>query len=309
MFKYFEKIKNDSNESFFCEIEKLSKVEFAKKNGNKPKWEQCLKDLANVEKSTLIQKQEYLFVDKEVQKQAFENLRPWRKGPYSFKNFNLDSEWNGFIKWQRIEKHLNFTNKTVLDVGCGNGYFAFLMGLKNAKFVLGLEPFLLFNYQFKAIQSLTNNTQNIAIAPLKLEQIPDCKAFDIVFSMGVLYHAKSPIEHILKLKQMLTTGGELVLETLIVEGTCGYSLTPTDRYAKMRNVWFIPSEKTLISWLKRCGFASVEVIDDSITSFEEQRKTSWIGDDSQSLEDFVEGEKTIEGYPRPRRLMLLCRVS
>jgi hypothetical protein len=88
MFADFKKITIGSNlEPFVCEIEKLSKLEFIKKNGNKPKWDNCLQELSTTDKINLILKNEYLFVDKFVKKQAFENLRPWRKGPYSFENF------------------------------------------------------------------------------------------------------------------------------------------------------------------------------------------------------------------------------
>lgn len=309
MFNYLKTIIKGSNlESFMLEVEKLSNAEFAKKNGNKSKWQNALNSLKSIEKVNLSQKDEYIFIDSLVDEKIFAEFKPWRKGPFAFQNFNLDSEWNGNLKWQRLEKHLDFENKLVLDVGCGNGYFAYCMALKKAKLVLGLEPFLLFNYQFYATQSLIKNTQHLSLAPLKLEQVPDCPQFDIVFSMGVLYHSKSPIEHILKLKKMLGNCGKLILETLIVDGEDGYSLMPKDRYAKMRNVWFIPSTQTLIAWVKRCGFTSVEIIDDSITTTTEQRKTSWIGENSASLEDFIDDDKTVEGYSRPRRLMLLCNI-
>ena len=48
---------------------------------------------------------------------------------------------------------------------------------------------------------------------------------------------------------MMAPGAELVLETLIVEGPKGYSLTPDGRYAQMRNVHCLPSIGTLESWL------------------------------------------------------------
>ena len=56
--------------------------------------------------------------------------------------------------------------------------------------------------------------------------------------MGVLYHRRSPIDHLLELKGCLQTGGELVLETLVIDGGLGEVLVPENRYAKMRNVWF-----------------------------------------------------------------------
>lgn len=58
--------------------------------------------------------------------------------------------------------------------------------------------------------------------------------------MGVLYHRRSPIDHLTDLRDCLRSGGELVLETLVIEGKQGEVLVPEGRYARMRNVWFYP---------------------------------------------------------------------
>lgn len=63
--------------------------------------------------------------------------------------------------------------------------------------------------------------------------------------MGVLYHRRSPLEHLWQLKDQLVQDGELVLETLVVEGDENTVLVPGDRYAQMRNVYFIPSALAL----------------------------------------------------------------
>ena len=131
--------------------------------------------------------------------------------------------------------------------------------------------------------------------------------FDTVFSMGVLYHRKSPFEHLEELRSFLKPGGQLVLETLVIEGDENSVLVPGDRYAQMRNVFFIPSSKALTNWLERVGFSNVRVVDEGITSQEEQRATDWMT--FHSLVDFLDPEdenKTIEGYPAPRRAVLIA---
>ncbi|WP_241650685.1 DUF1698 domain-containing protein, partial [Rosenbergiella collisarenosi] len=82
-----------------------------------------------------------------------------------------------------------------------------------------------------------------------IEQLPTSEAFDTVFSMGVLYHRRSPLDHLLQLKNQLVNGGELVLETLVTEGDEHQVLVPGERYAQMRNVYFLPSALALKSWL------------------------------------------------------------
>jgi tRNA (mo5U34)-methyltransferase len=284
-----------------------SNQNLSQKNGNIPKWDQALAYAQTISNRQITYNPPYLDLDIGVDESIVKSLIPWRKGPFSFTNFALESEWRGDIKWQRIKNHIYFKNKSVLDVGCGNGYFSCIFALNDAKVVLGLEPFLLFNYQFHFIKNLSNNLNNVLLAPLRLEELTVSAKFDLVFSMGVLYHHKSPITHLLELKNMLSDG-KLILETLVVDGDEGYALTPEGRYAGMRNVWFIPSILTLKSWLKKCGFNKIQIISDDITDLTEQRATKWLGDNPKSLDDFICDNQTIEGHPRPRRLMLICNT-
>ncbi|MEW8183876.1 MAG: tRNA 5-methoxyuridine(34)/uridine 5-oxyacetic acid(34) synthase CmoB, partial [Candidatus Thiodiazotropha endolucinida] len=131
---------------------------------------------------------------------------------------------------------------------------------------------------------------------------------DTVFSMGVFYHRQSPFAHLAELKGALRNGGELVLETLVIEGCENQVLVPRGRYAKMRNVWFIPSTETLHLWLERAGFNQVKMIDVSVTTIEEQRATEWMR--FESLADYLDPADrslTIEGYPAPRRAVFVAR--
>ena len=125
--------------------------------------------------------------------------------------------------------------------------------------------------------------------------------------MGVLYHRRSPIDHLLALRDTLRPGGELVLETLVVEGDEHTVLVPGERYAQMPNVYFLPSSLALAQWLTRAGFTNVRIVDEAITTQDEQRRTDWMT--YQSLADFLDPNdpsRTIEGYPAPRRAVLVA---
>src|SRR5690606_10840368 len=137
--------------------------------------------------------------------------------------------------------------RTVLDVGCGNGYHAWRMVGGGAELVIGIDPTLLSVVQFLTVRHFAGDIPVYVLA-LGIEDVPQgLRAFDTVFSMGVLYHRRSPLDHLLELKACLRSGGELVLETLVIDGGAGQVLVPEDRYAQMRNVWFIPSCPTLLS--------------------------------------------------------------
>ena len=106
---------------------------------------------------------------------------------------------------------------------------------------------------------------------------------------------------------VLRPGGELCLETLVIEGGAGQVLLPEGRYARMRNVWFLPTAAELLSWLKRCSFSNARVVDESDTSTEEQRSTEWMQFESlqQSL-DSHNPALTVEGLPAPRRAVIIA---
>ncbi len=241
-------------------------------------------------------------------RQALQALMPWRKGPYQVADVFIDSEWRSDFKWDRVLPHLApLRNRRILDVGCGNGYHCWRMLAQSPELVLGIEPSVLFNLQFRAIQRYLQATQ-VQLLPIGVEDIPpDLEWFDSVFSMGVLYHRKNPLEHMNQLKGFLTSGGELCLETLVVEGGVGEVLLPQDRYARMRNVWFIPSSAELIACLQRCGFSNVRLLNEEATEISEQRVTDWMRFESlaQCL-DPDDKSLTIEGLPAPRRAVVLA---
>jgi tRNA (mo5U34)-methyltransferase len=240
-----------------------------------------------------------------TQLQAF---HPWRKGPYSVFGIDIDTEWRSDWKWERLLAHIQpLTGRRVLDVGCGNGYHGWRMRGVGADFVLGIEPFLVSVMQFQVMQRYLHDPQHQVI-PIGVEDLPpNLACFDSVFSMGVLYHRRSPLDHLLELKGCLRPGGQLILETLIVEGDLETVFMPPGRYAKMRNVWFLPSIQAMILWLQRCGFTEIACINVTRTSHAEQHATEWMR--FESLADFLDpddGSKTIEGHPAPLRAIFIA---
>ncbi len=294
----------------------LSNQAYGVNNGNIPRWQKAIEEIQQQNTGYINFNSPYLTIDahdinEDLLTKSLKQIMPWRKGPYQIGGLQLDSEWRGDMKWNRVLPHIqSLKGKTVLDVGSGNGYFTYLMSLAGAEMALGIEPFLLFNYQFKSIRTLIDNPPNAFVLPLRLEEMPGADIFDTVFSMGVLYHQKDHMEHLQQLKNMMLKGGELVLETLVIDKQHGDQIIPKDRYAKMRNVWCLPSIDTLYTWLKQSGFNQIKLVDVTKTTPEEQRATHWIGDNTQSINDFLDPNDdnfTIEGLPAPKRAILIAR--
>ena len=235
-------------------------------------------------------------------------LNPWRKGPFDICGVSIDSEWRSDLKWDRIKDAIApLDDRVVLDVGCGNGYYAFRMRGMGARLVIGIDPTLLYVMQFLAINHFMQ-TKAIHVLPLRLHELPgNSMTFDTAFSMGVLYHQRSPEEHLGQLWSALRPRGELVLETLILPGDEAVARTPENRYARMRNVWLLPTLSMLEAWLASAGFDNVRLIDITDTTTDEQRTTEWMPFESlaEAL-DPADLTRTIEGWPAPCRAAVTC---
>ena len=280
------------------------------RHGLMPQWEEALRQLPIVGNNTVELKAEVRAKGAGFHglEDALHTFHPWRKGPYYVHGLHIDTEWRSDWKWDRVIPHLQpLEGRTILDVGCGNGYHCWRMVGEGAKLVIGVDPSAMFVCQFFAMKNFLRDPR-AWVVPLGIEDVPPTPGvFDTVFSMGVLYHRKSPIEHIEQLKSFLRPGGELVIETLVADGPDGYSLMPHGRYAKMRNVWFIPSVQTLERWLKRCGLKDTRTVDVNTTSTQEQRTTDWMT--FESLPDYLDpadSSRTIEGHPAPKRAVVVA---
>jgi len=294
--------------------------------GDLPQWQQSLEQLPALSASSCDFKQGVRIGEasdcspqqQEELRAALMELHPWRKGPYELFGLDIDTEWRSDWKWDRLLPHIApLQDRLVLDIGCGNGYHCWRMFGEGAQRVIGIDPSPRFVHQFYALKSFIPRAESnsppadvlpVDVLPLGIEQLPsELKALDTVFSMGVLYHRRSPIDHLLELKACLKKGGQLVLETLVIEGDESQVLVPEGRYAKMRNVWFIPSPATLLSWLRKCGFKEPRLVDVCDTSADEQRSTEWMH--FESLPDFLDPDdnrRTFEGHPAPRRAVFIA---
>jgi len=246
--------------------------------------------------------------DRRQLKEQLLQLHPWRKGPFNLFGIHIDAEWRSDLKWARLQNHIDLKDKSVLDVGCGNGYYLYRMLGAGAKTAVGIDPFLLYVMQCQAVNKYIR-TYKAAVLPLGVDDVPPgCGCFDAVFSMGLLYHRRDIKAHLADLLGFLKPGGQLILETIVLDTPGDDLLIPEGRYAKMHNVWNIPSSTRLEKWLIEAGFAEVQRIDLTKTTATEQRRTDWMT--FESLADFLDphdNTKTIEGHPAPVRAVLLAQ--
>lgn len=288
------------------------------RHGEMKKWQRCLEQLPPLTPNTfdllhqvrIGSSSEANSGEKARITGLLKQMMPWRKGPFELFGVEIDTEWRSDWKWDRVVPHITpLAGRRVLDIGCGSGYHLWRMKGAEADLVVGIDPTTLFMMQFRVMQKYLPQaiTRDVEFLPLGIEQLQPLQAFDTVFSMGVLYHRRSPLDFLQQCIDQLAPHGELVLETLVIDGDENQVLVPGERYAQMPNVWFIPSSKALCHWLERLGMRHIRVVDETPTTLAEQRSTDWM--QGQSLVDFLDVSDhslTCEGYPAPKRAVIVA---
>ena len=241
--------------------------------------------------------------DEEAIENLLSELLPWRKGPFKVNNTFIDSEWRSNLKWDRfLELDLDLKNKTILDVGSGNGYYAFRMLGLEAEAILCLEPNLTHFSQFLAINHFIK-TNKIRMLPERLEALKMKEThFDVVFSMGLLYHQRDPSKHLNSLRNRMKEGGQLVIETIVASNEYGDYLEPKGPYASMPNVHFVHTNKGFMDLAEKEGLKVISNSTDVQTTLNEQRRTKWMP--FKSYESAVletHQDITVENFPAPKR--------
>jgi tRNA (mo5U34)-methyltransferase len=216
-------------------------------------------------------------------------LMPWRKGPFELFGLFIDTEWQSFMKYNLLRPHFDLKDRRVADIGCNNGYYLFRMQEDAPAKLVGFDPSALYKTQFDFINHFA-----------KTEIVYELLT---IFCLGVLYHRSDPVAMLKQLHKGLDERGEVYLDTFMIDGDEEICLTPAGAYSKIPNIYFVPTVPALRNWCMRAGFTGFVVLETSVTTLEEQRRTDWI--EGQSLEDFLDPEdpaKTVEGYPAPKRV-------
>jgi len=237
---------------------------------------------------------------------AIRKLCPWRKGPFEIFGHMIDAEWQANLKWDRIAPSLgNLHGRKILDVGCDNGYYMFRAAAQRPKAVIGFDPSIYCAMKFELMQRFIQ-LGNVQFERLGHEHLGVFdRTFDVAMCMGILYHHASPVEVLRRVFNSIRVGGHAVIECQTIRGDGSNAIFPEGRYAKARNVYFVPTKDCLVNWAKRAGFKNVEVVSHIKLTPNEQRATDLMT--KQSLADFLDpndANLTIEGHPAPYRTAL-----
>jgi tRNA (mo5U34)-methyltransferase len=120
-------------------------------------------------------------------------------------------------RFDRIGLPLDCTGLRVLDIGCADGYFAFLMERRGADEVVAVDYRRRTSSGFdiahrllgSKVQFHDDNVYNLT--PQKYG------TFDVVLLFGVLYHLRNPLLALDTVRSITRPGGRLFVETHIID--------------------------------------------------------------------------------------------
>jgi tRNA (mo5U34)-methyltransferase len=182
--------------------------------------------------------------------------------------------------WRTIQKllPLDLSDKTLLDVGCNAGFYAFEAKRRGARRVLGVDGQRQHVRQglfVRKVLGLDVEFRRLNVYELDTRSIGQ---FDITLALGLLYHLKHPILALEKLYQV--TKELLIIETAIMppertpesfvhplgeKQMLLHPLTFVENPAEAKEQvfnWFLPGIEALKALLRTTGFDEVEMVEE-----------------------------------------------
>ncbi|NXX23501.1 CARM1 methyltransferase, partial [Podargus strigoides] len=113
-----------------------------------------------------------------------------------------------------LQNHVDFTDKVVLDVGCGSGILSFFAVQAGARKVYAVEASSVAKYAELLVRS-NNLSDKISVLSGKIEEISLPESVDVVISepMGYMLFNERMLESYLHSKKWLKSNGELMFPT------------------------------------------------------------------------------------------------
>jgi len=203
-------------------------------------------------------------------------------------------------KFQRFAGVLpaDLTGKTVLDVGCNAGFYAFEMKRRGAGRVVAIDPDPRYLAQAHLAAEVLGH--DVELRQLDVYRVGELGArFDLVIFMGVLYHLRHPLLALDRLYDQVADDrllfqsmlrGSMALapiesdypfhETAIFERPGHPAMYFVEQsYAGDGTNWWIPNRAAVEAMLRSSGFAIEARADDEVYLC---RRTAWRAAESET---------------------------
>ncbi|MEW6044624.1 MAG: class I SAM-dependent methyltransferase [Thermoproteota archaeon] len=133
------------------------------------------------------------------------------------KHFTAYREATPTSEMKEVLKQISWKSKKVLDVGCGTGFFAYLVAKRGGK-VLGID------YSEKAIAIAKSQYFHTNLEFRKMDVSKVKEKFDVIVSNGTLEHMDDPFKTLKSFRQHLNPKGCIIITSPNWTNPRGYFL-------------------------------------------------------------------------------------
>ncbi len=208
--------------------------------------------------------------------------------------------------WRNLEHQLSqidFVGKTVLDVGCWDGYWSFFAEKRGAKHVLAADD-VSQNWAGNRGLQLAKSLLHSSIETRDDVSIYDLQSldqkFDVVLCLGVYYHLVDPFYALAQVRHCCHEDTVVVFEGDATLGLPG-GLMYFDIGDQAMPV-FVPTPEALTGMLQACYFDVVRQ-----ASWPESTKAAPAWKKRRELAKLVQNTQTVSLPPRMVRLTSVCK--
>lgn len=174
---------------------------------------------------------------------------------------------------------VDLTGKTVLDIGCSDGFLAFECERRGASLVVGLDnfgsPYVNAPTGFAVVKRLLQSKVELVLDDFTTMDLSKLGTFDLVLFLGVLYHLRSPLTGLERVACVCRE--HAIVETAVTRPYVGWKWALVrrffpgalpDRYMtfggpevnKDPTTWWAQSPECVEAMMRACGFCDVRTV-------------------------------------------------
>jgi len=162
-------------------------------------------------------------------------------------------------KLQMMRLPQDLSGKTVLDIGCNEGFFSFDAERRRAKRVVAIDKSSEAREKFQLIKQLLNSQVEFLYADL-LELAPDqLGKFDIVFFLSVFHHLRYPFQVLDRIFELTREYAIMEFVEAVPEEDLGQSVL-VRKLSKKGHLHILPTRQFTIEMLTRAGYSKIAIL-------------------------------------------------
>ena len=153
----------------------------------------------------------------------------------------------------------DLSGKSVLDIGCNEGFFSFEAEKRGAKRVVAIDKSLEAQEKFHLIKELRHSKVEFLFADVLELDPAGLGQFDIVFFLSVFHHLRYPFNVLDRVFELTREYAIMEFVEAVPDEDLGQSLL-VRKLSKKGHLHMLPTRQFTIEMLTRAGYAQIEIL-------------------------------------------------